>query len=71
MKFRITPGAPELHQNYTSIVQSNSDFVNKIEANDLILPPTSHVNVVKLIFFVFQSVNFIPIETETYKNVSF
>ena len=34
MKFRIMPGVQ-------SALQGNSDFMNKIEANGLILPPFS------------------------------
>ena len=47
MKFRITLAA-------CSALQINSHFMSKIEANDLMLPPTTSINVVKLIVLSFR-----------------
>ena len=35
-------------------MQDNSDFTKKVEANDLMLPPTTPTNVVKLIVLSFR-----------------
>ena len=53
MKFRIMPGVQ-------SALQGNSDFMNKIEANGLILPPFSP----NLIILFFQVVDFSLLDKE-------
>ena len=47
MKVRITTGA-------CTPMQHNSDFTKKVEANYLMLPPTTPINVAKLIVLSFR-----------------
>ena len=53
MKFRIRPGVQ-------SALQDNSEFMTKIEANDLILPPSTP----NLIILFFQTVDFTVVDKE-------